>query len=243
MKKFIIFLAVILFSYDAKVLPFDEFDIKSAVSGKIIYANKDLEAKNLKNDVIIKIDSFSQKVDINNTLSQISILKQEIKNQKEIVKRKKETYLKYKNLKTKSQLEKDLKFYDYMASFNQLLNLKNTLFNLQNNLKKLKDIVNKKIVKANGYLYKIYVNKNDYAVPGKLLAKVYDISKEKLYVYILIDEINNIQNKSIYINGKKSNFKITKIYRVPDENYITSYKVELVGNGLKIGDIVKVEFR
>jgi multidrug resistance efflux pump len=243
MKKFIIFLAVILFSYDAKVMPFDEFDIKSDVSGKIIYANKDLEAKNLKNEIIIKIDSFSQRVDINNTLSQISILKQEIKNQKEIVKRKKATYLKYKNLKTKSQLEKDLKFYDYIASFNQLLNLKKTLFNLQNSLKKLKDIVNRKIVKVNGYLYQIYVNKGDYATPGRLLAKVYDVSKEKLYVYVPIDEIKNIQNKSIYINGKKSNFKITKIYKIPDESYITSYKVELLGNGLKIGDIVKVEFR
>jgi hypothetical protein len=243
MKKLIIFVAIFLFAYDAKVLPFDEYDVKSAVSGRVVFANKNLEAKNLKNTLIVKIDDYQEKVDINNTLTQINILKQEIKNQKSIVKRKKETYLKYKNLKTKSKLEKDLKFYDYMSAYNQLLNLKSQLSNLKDNLKKLKDIVNKKNIKINGYLYKIYINKNDYATPGKIIAKVFDISKQKLYIYVPIDKIDFIKNKLIYINGKLSNFKITKIWKIPDEKYITSYKVELVGNGLKFGDVVDVEFK
>lgn len=243
MKKIIIFMACWLFAYDAKVLPFDEYDVKSAVSGKVVYANKNLEAKNLKNKTVVKLDDYQENVDINNTKIQIDILKQEIKNQKAIVKRKKETYLKYKNLKTKSKLEKDLKFYDYMASYNQLLNLTAQLSNLKNNLKKLKDIVNKKNIKISGYLYKLYIDKDDYATPGRLIAKVYDISKQKLYIYVPIDKINSIKNKKIYINSKLSKFKITKIWKVPDEQYVTSYKVELVGNGLKFGDIVDVEFK
>ena len=62
-------------------------------------------------------------------------------------------------------------------------------------------------------------------------------------IYVPIDEIDKIKNKYIYINGKKSEFKIYKIWNVPDTQYVTSYKVELVGNGLKFGDIVKVEFK
>jgi hypothetical protein len=243
MKKIIIFLATLLFAYDARVIPFDEYDVKAAVSGKVIFADKNLEAKNLKNKTVVKLDDYQEKVDINNTKMQINILKQEIENQKAIVKRKRETYLKYKNLKTKSQVEKDLKFYDYMASYNQLLNLKSQLSNLIDNLKKLKDIVNKKNIRVSGYLYKLYINRDDYATPGRLIAKVYDISKQKLYIYVPIEKIETIKNKKVYINGKLSNFKITKIWKVPDEQYITSYKVELIGSGLKFGDVVSVAFK
>jgi len=243
MKKLIIFLASLLLAYDAKVLPFNEYNIKSSVSGRVVFVNKNLEAKNVKNKIIVKLDDFSEKVDINNTINQIKILKDEINNQKRIVKRKKEIYLKYKNLKTKSKFEKNLKFFDYMNAYNQLLSLKTSLSNLKANLKKLKDLVNKKNIKANGYVYKIYVDKGDYVTPGRLVAKVYDISKQKLYIYVPIDKINQIKNKKIYINDKLSNFEIYKIWKIPDETYITSYKVELIGNGLRFGDIVNVEFR
>jgi hypothetical protein len=243
MKKLIILLATLLFAYDAKVIPFNEYDIKASVSGKVIFANTNLEAKNLKNITVVRLDDYQEKVDINNTKVQINILKQEIKNQKEIFKRKRETYLKYKNLKTKSKLEKDSKFYDYISSYNQLLNLKQQLANLEDNLKKLKDIVNKKNIKITGYLYKLYINRDDYATPGREVAKVYDISKQKLYIYVPIDKIETIKNKKIYINGKISGFKISKIWKVPDEQYITSCKVELIGSGLKFGDVVDVEFK
>ena len=243
MKKILLFLASLLLAYDARVLPFDEYDIKSAVSGKVVFANKNLEAKNIKNEIIVKLDDFNEKVNINNTLIQIKIIKREIENQEQILKRKQKTYLKYKNLKTKSKLEKDLKFYDYINAFNKLLSLKSNIENLKSNLKKLKDLINKKNIVANGYIYKIYVDKGDYVTPGRLIAKVYDVSKQKLYIYVPIDKINQIKNKKIYINDKLSNFKIYKIWKIPDETYITSYKVELIGNGLKFGDIVNVKFK
>ncbi len=58
-----------------------------------------------------------------------------------------------------------------------------------------------------------------------------------------INKIDLIKNKVVYINGKKSNFKISKIYKVTDPKYITSYKVELIGNGLKFGDVVRINFK
>jgi len=241
MKKILwMLIGVFLFGYSAKVEPFDKFNIKASVGGKVIEANKDLEAKDV-NEVIIKLDDTTEKIDIKNIQNQINILKEEIKNQEEIVKRKFETYKRYQKLKTKSLEEKNLKFYDYMAAKNQLLNLKSQLSNLIANKNKLKDIINKKNIKANGYIEKIFVNKGDYVAPGALVAVVDNIKKQKITIYVPISE--DIKNKSVYINGKKSNFKIYKVWRVPDSEYITSYKVEIVGKGLKLSEIVKIDLK
>jgi hypothetical protein len=89
----------------------------------------------------------------------------------------------------------------------------------------------------------IDVNKGDYIVPGSLLATTMDINKVKLDIYVPINKISTIKNKKIYINGKISDFKINKIYKVADEKFVTSYKVEIVGKYPTISDIVKVEFK
>ncbi|GAB6074647.1 efflux RND transporter periplasmic adaptor subunit [Nautilia lithotrophica] len=245
MKKFLIFALsmVFLFAYEAKVEPFEIYKIKASVTGEIILSNKNLEAKNVQNREIVKIDDKQNLIDLKNLQAQVKILNEEIINQSAVVKRKKKIYEKYKTLKTKSQSEKDLKFYDYMNALNQLLNLKSQFNNTLANIEKLKDTISKKSVKVKGYVYKIYVNRGDYVAPGVLIADVYDISRQKLTIFVPIEDIDFIKNKQIYINGKKSNFKIYKIWNVPDTQYITSYKVELVGNGLKFGKIVKVDFR
>jgi hypothetical protein len=231
------------FGYDAKVLPFDSYTIKSSVAGSVIYANKNLEGKNVKNALVVKIDDFNDKSDLQNIRNQINILKEEIQNQKQIVKRKYDTYLRYEKLKTKSKQEKDLKFYDYIASKNQLLSLKSQLSNLIDNENKLLDNIRKKNIKVSGYVYKILVDKGSYVAPGTPIVEIDDISKEKLYIYVPIGKTESLKNKTVYINGKKSDFRIVKIWKVSDSEYITSYKVELVGNGLKIGDIVKVKLK
>ena len=243
MRKLIFFLAVILFSYEGQVLPFEEYDIKADVSGKVIKTFKNLENSNLKNRLIIRLDDSDERIDLKNIENQIEILKAEINNQKEVVKRKRELYLRYENLKTKSFESKSLKFYDYINAKNQLLNLKSNLSNLIAKRDKLKDLIKKKNIRYSGYLSEILVSTQDYVTPGRLIAKGYDLSKEKIYIYIPIDKVEKIKSKQVYINGKKSNFKISKIWKVNDSKYVTSYKVELVGKGLKIGDIVKIDFK
>jgi len=244
MKKTLFLLAgLFLYAYEAKVEPFDIYKIKSSVSGSVVTANKNLEAKHVKSALIAQIDDVQNRIDLQNAVDQEKILKEEIKNQEEIVKRKKDVYYKYKNLKTKSQTQKDLKFYDYMGALNQLLNLRSQLKNTQANIKRLKDIISKKSIKASGYVYKVYINKRDYVMPGQVVADVYDTSKEKITIFIPVEKIEGIKNKTVYINGKKSDFKVYKIWSVPDSEYVTSYRVDLVGNGLKFGEIVKVELK
>jgi len=243
MKKLIVFVAVLLFSYSARVEPFDTFNIKASVGGKVIKTYKNLEDENLKNSLIVKLDDKQELIELKNIKNQIEILKQKIKNQKEIVKRKKSIYERYKHLKTKSLETKNMKFYDYINAKNQLLTLQSSLSNLIANKEKLQDIINKKNIKYSGYLSEITVSKDDYVAPGMIVAKGYDISRQKLYIYVPINKIDTVKNKKIYINNKLSNFKIYKTWIVPDSKYITSYKVELIGNGLKFGDIVDVEFK
>jgi len=243
MKKLILFLAVFLFGYEAKVQPFETYIIKASVGGEIVKTYKNLEAKNLKNALIVKLDDKVEIANLKNIKTQINILNQEIKNQESILKRKKSIYLRYQKLSSKSVEQKDMKFYDYMASFNQLLNLKTNLSNLYDQEVKIKDLIDKKNIKFSGYLYKITVSKDDYVAPGVQVGLGYDISKEKIDIFVPIGEINFIKNKQIYINGKKSNFKIYKIWDVTDTKYITSYKVELIGKGLKLGNIVKIDFK
>jgi len=243
MRYLVMFVAVFLFAYEAKVEPFKTYHIKAAVNGVIVLSNKKLEGKILKDKLIVKIDDKVELSELKDIQNQINILKEEIKNQKEILKRKKLLYEKYKKLKSKSIEQKDLKFFDYIAAKNQLLNLKTQLSNLYSKLTQIQDIINKKNIKFNGYLYEIFVEEGDYINVGRDIALGYDLSKEKINIYIPIDQIDTIKNKIVYINGKKSNFKISKIYRVTDTKYITSYKVELIGNGLRFGEIVKIDFK
>ena len=245
MKKIIMLIigVIYLFGYKAKVEPFEVYNIKAVVNGRVVIANKDLEATNIKNKLIVKIDDTNNKIDLENLQNQLELLKKQINNQQIVVKRKKDIYERYKKLKTRSQTEKDLKFFDYISSLNQLISLKSQYNNTLANINKIKDTINKKRIKANGYVFKIHVKKDDYVNPGSLTANIYNISKQKLTIYVPIEEIENIKDKKVYINGKKSNFKIYKVWDVPDDKFVTSYKVELIGNGLKFGEIVNIELK
>jgi len=243
MKKMLILFASLLLAYDAKVEPYEVYNIKAAASGEVVIAKKELESKVISNSLVIKLDDTKEKITLKNLNTQIELLKNQIKNQQEVVNRKYEIYKRYKNLRTKSQEQKDMKFFDYINAKNALLNLKTQLSNLISQRDSTLDTINKKNIKLSGYLYKINVTPGDFVTNGMLVAQVDDISKQKLTIYVPIDKIEEIQNKTIYINDKPSDFKIQKIWIVPDSKYVTSYRVDLVGSGLKFGDIVKVDFR
>jgi len=232
----------LLFGYYAKVEPYQTYNIKSDISGKVIDVNKSAEGTQYKG-IVIKIDDYQNKIDLKNLETQVKNLKNILKSQKEILKRKKRIYEIYKNLKTKSQNDKDLKFYDYQNSVIALNQTKNNISNLIAQISKLKDTISKKSIKFNNYIYAINVNKGDYINFSTPIATTMDLTKVKVDIYVPINKIDFIKNKKVYINGKISDFKIDKIYKVADSKYVTSYKVELIGQYPKISDIVKIEFK
>ena len=96
----------------------------------------------------------------------------------------------------------------------------------------------------NRYIYNIAVEVGDYVNPGVLLYTVMDLSKAKVEIFIPIDDIKNISNKSIYIDGTKTDLKISKLYTVADTTHISSYKCEIIiPNPTQFSSLVKVEFR
>jgi len=244
MKNFYISLLVsnLLFGYYGKVEPYQTYNIKSDVSGKVVDVNKSVEGKNF-DGIVIKIDDYQNRVDLQNLETQLQNLEIIKLSQEEILKRKKRNYEIYKTLKTKSQFDKDNKFFDYQNSLIVLNQTKNNISNLKTQILKLKDTINKKTISFRNYIYQIKVNKGDFVNFATPLATIMDIKKVKIEIFIPIDKIDTIKNKKIYINDKLSNFKISKIYKIADEKYITSYKVEIIGKYPKISDIVKVEFK
>ncbi len=239
---FSLFLVTFVFGYYAKVEPFEVFNIKSDIVGKVIYVDKDCEAKKCKN-VVIKVDKYQDELELKNLQTQLKNFQLILQSQESILKRKKATYEIYKNLTTKSQFDKDLKFYDYQNFIIAISQTKNSISNLQTKIAKLKDTIAKKSITFKNYIYKIDVNEGDYLSFGRNIATTMDIDRVKLSIFVPIDKIESIKNRKIYINDKLSDFNVSKIQKVADSKYITSYKVELVGKYPKISDIVKVEFK
>ncbi|WP_281950995.1 hypothetical protein [Nitrosophilus kaiyonis] len=263
MKK--IFFVIFLFSctvfaaeHIAKVEPFEIYSIKSAVSGKVVKSLIDLEGKSVKNKEIIKIDSYIDEktlIDLQNKLKNLEdilkIEKESLKNLKKLNEIKKDNYNRIKNLKTKSKFEKDLKLSDYLNTYNLYLSQKEKIKNLQIqiddiklNIEKTKDILDKKSIKIDGYIYKIYVKRGDFVNFGSPLVDVADISKAKVVIYLDKDEMKNIENKKIYINGKKTDLKFYKLFKISDPIHISAYRAEILLNRPKLfSKLIKVEIK
>lgn len=109
----------------------------------------------------------------------------------------------------------------------------------------LKDIIsNKKLIEKSNYIFNIAVKEGDYVNPGTLLYEAKDLSKGKLEIFVPIAQIEEIKNKEIFLNGVKSDIKISKIYEIADSTNISSYKVELILDNAKIfSRLVKIEFK
>ena len=244
MKKylFLIFLSSFLFGFYGKVEPYRTFLIKSDVSGKVVEVNKSCEGGFCKG-VVIQIDDYQNRLDLKNLENQLITMKKILESEKLIVERKRKNFQIFNKLKTKSQFEKDNKFFDYQNSLISLYQTKNSILKLETDIKKLKDTISKKRIVFKNYIYSLKVEKGDFVNVGTALAITMDINLTKIDIFIPIDNISTIKDKTIFINNKKSDFKISKIYQVADDKYVTSYKVEIIGHYPKISDVVKVEFK
>ena len=234
MKKLIIFLISLKFtfaSYYAVIKPYREFNIKASVSGRVEFVKKEAEGRLVKNDLVIKLDSKIDKIELQKSLEKLKNLESILSYQEDILKS-------FEKVKSKSKVDKD----------NQkivVLNTKNQIADLENKIALLKDKIQKKqIFIKNKYIDTIFVDIGDFVNPGARLIKAYDLSKAKLEIFVSVDKIDNIKNRMIYLNGKKTNLKINKIYKVADGKHISSYKCEIIlPNPKSFSKLIKVEFK
>jgi len=215
----------------AKLEPVESFQIKSSVSGKVIFSNNKIEGKRANNTKIIEIDSYVDRIDLEQSRAKLRAVN-------EMMKIEEKNYNRLLKVTSKSGFEKD----------NQkvkVINFRTTKSDIQIKIANLKDsIKNKKLVEKSNYIYNINVKKGDYVNPGTLLYESKDLSRGKLEIFVPISDIEKIKNKKIFLNGKVTDLNISKIFDVADSKHISSYKVEIIiDNPKTFSRLIKIEFK
>ena len=235
MKKLTLFLLTIttIFAseYYAKLEPIESYQIKSAVSGKVIYSNSKIEGLKANNSTIIEIDSMVNKVELEQSRNKLKYID-------EMIRIETNNYDRLNQVSSKSAFEKDTQKL-------KVINLESLKADMIVKIDTLKDTIsNKKLIEKSNYIFNIAVKEGDYVNPGTLLYEAKDLSKGKLEIFVPIAQIEEIKNKEIFLNGVKSDIKISKIYEIADSTNISSYKVELILDNAKIfSRLVKIEFK
>ncbi len=243
----------------AKVEPFETITLKSAVSAQVIRADIKREGSTVT-ATIIKLDDKLDQVKITSSRASLKLIESMIKTNQEILmalsesmQRQEEYHYRISTIASASKTQKDNAFYAYTDAKTQYLstqekidNLKKQKLDLKYELARLRDSLAKKSIKLkHKFLDKLLVNKGDFVNMGTPLAQVQDLSKGKLVLFLESDELQNIKSKVIYIDDKISKFKISKIWKVTDEKFISSYRTEIIIKNPKnnFSKLLKVEFK
>ena len=223
--------AVFANEYYAKLEPIESYQVKASVFGKVIYSNSKIEGLKANNSTIIEIDSMVNKVDLEQSKNKLKYID-------EMIQIEKNNYDRLNQVSSKSAFEKDTQKL-------KVINLESSKADMIIKIETLKDTIsNKKLVEKSNYIFNIAVKDGDYVNAGTLLYEAKDLSKGKLEIFVPIAQIDEIKNKEIFLDGEKSNIKISKIYEVADATNISSYKVELILENIKtFSRLVKVEFK
>ncbi len=228
---FIFTIPLIAGTYKAKIQPYESVIISAQTSGEIVKLDQKDELKMLDKKVLV-IDHVLESKELKNNKQKLKLLQNQISI-------KQRQYNRIKNLKGQSQTAKER----YKS---ELLNYQMQSMDLKNAIARLEDIIRKKeITLEHKYLKKLYVKKGSFVAPGAKLMEVEDQNASRLVLFINAKDRQNIQNKTILINGKSDHgYKIEKAGDSTDEQYLSSYRVELVKEGkAPFGKIVTIEIK
>ena len=263
MKYIFLLLTPLLLSakvHYAKVEPFEKITLKSAVSAQVTEAKLSLEGTTVSSNTIIQLDAKLDKIKLSSSQSSLKLINSMLKTNTNILSalseslnRQKAYYNRISNINTASKTQKDNAFYGYTNAKTQYFStkekidsLKKQRLDLNYEIARLKDNISKKSIKINNkFLYKLLVNKGDFVNMGTPLAQVKDLSSAKLVLFLESAELENIKEKTIYIDEKASEYKISKIWKVADEKFISSYRTEIIIKNPKdsFSKLLKVEFK
>lgn len=245
--------------YYAKVEPNEIRIISSNVSGIIVSADESLVGRVLTKEPYVKIDYEIDERELKSTKEKLMYITNSLEmneailaNLDDLLVKKRDNYRKIEPLKFKSDVDKDREFYDLIASENQHLN---TLKEIQNfkvqisDLKlreaQLKKSISDKNLIADGFvLYEMLVKSGQSVNISTPLAKVADISKAKLTIFVDEDDTANIDNKIVYIDGEKTSYKVSRFLHIADSKNISKYMAQIIIKSPKLfSKLVKVELR
>ncbi|SFV61064.1 hypothetical protein MNB_SV-3-1047 [hydrothermal vent metagenome] len=263
MKIVLLFLIpLLIFSkvHYAKVEPYEHVMVKSSVSGLVLEADVRAEGTMVEGKSIVHIDDRLDRLNLASVKKSVFLLHQMLDINKDIAKslkssmeRQEEYYHRINKLSTASKTQKDNAYNVFASAKTQYLGIKEKIVNLEKQIldinykiAQLEDIVLKKsLVLEHKYLYKLMVRKGDFVAPGSVLAQVMDTSRAKLVLFLETDEVENIEKKILYLDNKKTDYKVNKIWKVSDEKFISSYRAEIVIPSPKglFSKLMKVEIK
>lgn len=245
--------------YYAKVEPYEIRTISSNVSGVVLEADENRLGKVLSDEAYIVIDSeldAKELIAIEKKLEYVktTLLANEtiVRNLEESLVRKRENYKRVASLSIKSTIEKDKEFYDLVTSENQLLttqkeieSLKMQIADLELRQATLQRNVADKHLKAKSFmLYSLDVKPGQVVSMATPLAKIADVSKAKLTLYLDPSDVTDVTKKVVYIDGVKSDYKISRILRIADSKNISKYMAQIIMKAPELfSNLVKVELK
>ena len=245
MKIFLLFVAPLLIFakvHYAKVEPYESVVLKSAVSGLIVEVDLDAEGTLVNDKRVIHIDDVLDKSSLADTKQSIQLLNQMLGINQEIasslsgtVKRQEGYYKRISKLSTASKTQKDNAYSTFTSAKTQYLTTKEKIVSLQKQIIDMKykasqledTVVKKSIIPHNKYLYKLAVREGDYVAPGSALATLQDASRAKLVLFLEPEELKDLEKKVVYLDGKRTAYKVGKVWSVADEKFISSYRAEI----------------
>ncbi len=198
----------------AKVEPYESVILKSAVSALVMDVDLEAEGSVVDQKRIIYLDDRLDKINLQTSKENLLIIQDTLQRQESYFQR-------IDKLKTTSTAQKDNAFYSFASSKTQYLDMQYKIAQLEDSISK------KSIILNNQYLYKLMVRKGDFVNPGTALAEVQDATKAKLVLFLEPEELEKIDEKSVYINGEKTEYKVNKVWKVADEKFISSYRAEI----------------
>ena len=244
----------------AKVEPYESVVMKSAVSGLVMEVDLQAEGTMVTSKRVVHLDDKLDIVNLKNSKKSIEFLEEMLQINKKIATGLKESmirqesyYHRLSRLSTASKTQKDSAYSSFTSSKTQYLSTKEKIISLEKQIldmqykvAQLEDMIAKKsIVLQNKYLYQLLVREGEFVAPGSPLAKVDDASRAKLVLFLEPDELKDIEQKTIYLNDKRTDYKVDKIWKIADEKFISSYRAEIVIPAPKgsFSELLKVEIK
>jgi len=262
--KFLLLLLSPLFIFAkvhyAKVEPYESILLKSSVSALVTNVDLDAEGTMVNGLTVVHLDDSLDKVNLQSSNKSIVLLQEMLAINEDIatslsdsVKRQEGYYSRINKLTTASKTQKDNAYSSFTSAKTQYLGTKEKIVNLEKQIldmnykvAQLEDTLSKKsLLLENKYLYKLMVRKGDFVAPGSVLAQVMDASRAKLVLFLEPEELENIHQKIVYLNGEKTDYKIDKVWTVADEKFISSYRAEIYIPAPKniFSKLIKVEIK
>lgn len=217
-------------SFYAKVEPNRTYTVAAAVPGLVVAVDKDVEGKVAGKATVVQLDDKMDKIDLETSRSVAASLE-------ETYRLRQKNYEKIAAMSTRTPFEKDM---EKIAVLGALTSWKNAAYKVE----LLEDTIAKKRISAHGLLvYRLLVEKGAYVAMGTPLFEAQDVSRSRVTVFVPKEEMAGLETSVPAVDGKTGVYVIDKVWKVADREFVSSYRVELVGPAPeRFSEVVKVEF-